>query len=211
MSRTVRGAVLLMGLSMAACGRTPSPAFTAPTGSRALSRDDVFVYVVDTDRERLRVIDSASERTVAEVPVGRAPERVAVGPDDTVYVTNRGSRSVSVIRKGRWTEAARVTAGIEPVALAVSRDGGTLFVLNSSSMTASDVGTLTAVDTRSLDVKWDVPVGTEPRDLTLLEDGDALISLQRRGEAVRVDLEKPQSPRVLSRAGAAPAPGLAAK
>ena len=200
MVRSKLAALALGSILLGACGRAPSPAFTAPPGARAISRDDAFLYVVDTDRERLKIVNSDSQNVVAEVAVGRAPERVAVGSDETIYVTNRGSRSVSVIRKGAWREAARIPAGIEPLALTVSRDGSTLYVVNGSSELESEMGTLTAVDTRSLRIKWDLPVGAGPRDITLLENGDALISLRVRGEAIRVDLSHPGAPRVVGRA-----------
>ncbi|HVE84668.1 MAG TPA: hypothetical protein VND93_17550, partial [Myxococcales bacterium] len=93
-------------LLLSACGEPSTASYTNAAGSLALSRDDAFLYAVDTDNDLVAVVDTATEAMVAQVQVGRAPERITVGPDDTIYVSNRGSRSVSVIRRGAgtWTE-----------------------------------------------------------------------------------------------------------
>ncbi|MDP1825502.1 MAG: c-type cytochrome [Archangium sp.] len=156
-------------------------------GSVGISRDDALVYAADGDLDVLFVMDTSTHE-IREIPVGRQPEKVLVGPDDTVYVTNRLGRSVSVIRKGDTAESARVAVGVEPVSLAVSTDGKTLYVVNATSLTDSDFGTLMAIDTATLSLKWELPVGQEPRALTLLGDGRAALSLYKQGELVFVDL-----------------------
>jgi YVTN family beta-propeller protein len=176
----------------------PAPTYTPSSGSLALSRDDQLVYAVDTDSGVLAVVSTQERRKVAEVKVGVSPERVVVGPDDTVYVANRGDRSVSVIRRGAWVEAARIAVGVEPSGLAVSPDGRTLYVVNATTLEDASVGSLQAVDTASLQTRWEVPVGEEPRGLALLPDGKAAVSLSRQGTVVRVDLDET---RVLPNAG----------
>jgi YVTN family beta-propeller protein len=109
-------------------------------------------------------------------------------PDGTVYVTNRLGRSVSVIREGDTTESARIEVGVEPVGLAVSSDGRTLYVVNATSRTEAEFGTLQAIDTRTLTTKWEVAVGHEPRAITLMGDGKAAITLYKDGDLVLVDL-----------------------
>ncbi|NTX58928.1 YncE family protein, partial [Myxococcus sp. CA039A] len=123
--------------------------------------------------------------------------RVVVGPDDTVYVSNRAERSVSVIRRGDWSEAARVAVGVEPMGLAVSPKGDTLYVVNSTALDSTTYGTLMAVDTRSLEVRWELPVGEEPRGIALVDDGRrALVSLFRHSDLVTVDLADAHQPRM---------------
>ncbi|WP_368669012.1 YncE family protein, partial [Corallococcus sp. CA053C] len=168
------------------------------SGSVALSRDDELLYVVDADNGILAVVDTDSREKVSEVRVGPRPERVMVGPDDTIYVTNRGGRSVSVIRRGDAVEAARIDVGVEPTGLAVSPDGDTLYVVNSTTRTSTEHGSLTAIDTRSLTARWELPLGEEPRGIALLEDGrKAAVSLFRRGDVMTVDLSDADRPQVL--------------
>ncbi|RKG66761.1 hypothetical protein D7W79_36120 [Corallococcus exercitus] len=168
------------------------------SGSVALSRDDSLLYVVDADNGILAVVDTARREKVSEVRVGPRPERVTVGPDDTVYVTNRGGRSVSVIRKGDAVEAARIPVGVEPTGLAVSPDGSTLYVVNSATRQSAARGSLTAIDTGTLTARWELPLGEEPRGIALLEDGrKAAVSLFRQGDVVTVDLSDANQPKVM--------------
>ncbi|MCY1035549.1 c-type cytochrome [Corallococcus sp. BB11-1] len=168
------------------------------SGSVALSRDDSLLYVVDADNGLLAVVDTERREKVSEVRVGSRPERVTVGPDDTVYVTNRGGRSVSVIRRGDAVEAARIPVGVEPTGLTVSPDGRTLYVVNSATLASSEHGSLTAIDTDSLTARWELPLGEEPRGIALLEDGrKAAVTLFRQGDVMTVDLTDADRPRVL--------------
>lgn len=175
------------------CGAPANKAASA-SGSLALSNDDHFLYAADTDNDVLAVIDVtvSPEVKVAEVKVGKSPFRVAVGSDDTVYVGNRGERSVSVIRRGEWVEAAKVAVSVDPIGLQVSPDGKTLYVACAASSTAAETGSLTAVDTATLQPKWEIPVGSEPRGLALIGNDRAVISLMREGALVEVDLRKPE-------------------
>lgn len=182
--------VVLGVVALAGCVDEKSASYTNSSGSLALSRDDAFLYAVDSDNDVVLVVDTAANAKVAEVRVGRAPERIAVGPDDAIYVSNRGSRSVSVIQRGAgvWTETMQVPVGIEPVGLAVSADNQVLYVVNSTSLESSDHGTLTAIDVKTLQVLWDLNVGEEPRGVTLVNGNRALVTLYKRGDVVTVDL-----------------------
>lgn len=168
------------------------------SGSVALSRDDSLLYVVDADNGLLAVVDTVRREKVGEVRVGPRPERVTVGPDDTVYVTNRGGRSVSVIRRGDAVEAARIPVGVEPTGLVVSPDGSTLYVVNSATRESAARGSLTAIDTGSLRERWELPLGQEPRGIALMEDGrKAAVSLFRQGDVMTLDLSDADRPRVM--------------
>jgi DNA-binding beta-propeller fold protein YncE len=181
---------LLVCAAVAGCSRSASG---NDTGSwRAASVNGALSYWVDSERDVLVVVrDGDLSNTVAEVQVGRAPERVIVGPDDSVYISNRGGRSVSLVRPGKWTEAARVEVGVEPVGMAISEDNATLYVVNGSSLEDPDQGTLTAVDLRTLTVRWELPLGEEPRGIELISGKRASIT-SKHGEVWIVDLADPQ-------------------
>ncbi|WP_224242038.1 c-type cytochrome [Hyalangium gracile] len=197
MKKKILAAAVVAVLGLTACEQKPSATYTPSSGSLALSRDDAFLYAVDADNGILSVVDTASHVKVAEVKVGRGPERVTVGPDDTVYVANRGSRSVSVIRRGEWTEAARLDVGVEPMGMGLSADGQTLYVVNSTMLETTEQGSLVAFDTGTLKRLWEIPVGDEPRGLALLENDKALITLHRKGDVVQVDLSNRDRPKLL--------------
>ncbi len=189
MNLRVAVVVIVASFALAACSST-SDTYVGSNGSVALSKDDALVYAVDTDSNALFVVDTATQAPVAKVSVGKMPEKVIVGADDTVYVTNRLDRSVSVVRRGEWSEAARLPTGVEPVGLALSGDGRTLYVVNATQLSTAETGSVMAFDTRTLAQKWELPVGQEPRGIALLAGGKAMVSLQKEGDVALVDLEK---------------------
>jgi YVTN family beta-propeller protein len=197
MRKQVLAAAMVLALGWTGCEQKPVATYSSSAGSLALSRDDALLYAVDTDNGIVAVVDTEAYEKVAEIKVGRAPERITVGPDDTVYVSNRGDRSVSVIRRGEWTEAARLKVGVEPMGLAVSADGQTLFVVNTAMLDTTESGSVAAFDTATLARRWELPVGDEPRGIALMEDGTALVTLHREGEVVHLDLSSRDRPKVL--------------
>ncbi|KFE61044.1 c-type cytochrome [Hyalangium minutum] len=197
MKKRVLAAALVAVLGLTGCEQKPSATYTPHAGTLALSRDDAFLYAVDSDNGIVAVVDTATRSKVAEVKVGLLPERITVGPDDTLYVSNVGSRSVSIIRRDQWTEAARLDVGVEPMGLGLSADGKTLYVVNSAMLESTEQGSLMAFDTGSLKRLWELPVGDEPRGLAILENGKALITLHRKGDVVQVDLSDRDDPKLV--------------
>ncbi|MBX7098068.1 MAG: c-type cytochrome [Myxococcaceae bacterium] len=191
MKNRVLGALVSAALlGVTGCAKQ-APSYGTGSGSLGISRDDAFLYAADTDSNQLLVIDSTTDALVAKVAVGESPEKVLVGTDDTVFVTNARSRSVSVVRRGDWKEAARIPVGVEPKGLGLSVDGKTLLVVSATALDRPDVGTLTAVDTQTLSPQWEVAVGNEPRAVGVIGDR-AYVSLGKQGELVQVDLRSHQ-------------------
>lgn len=189
MKKRLLTAALAACLSFApACAPNAAGGGSTASGSLGVSKDDALLYAADPDLDTVFVMDLKSQTVTHSIKVGRQPEKVLVSPDETVYVTNRLDRSVSVIRKGDTTESARINTAVEPVGLALSSDGKLLYVVNATSLTDSDFGTLMAFDTNTLTMKWEIPVGHEPRAITLMGDGKAAISLYKQGDLVMVDL-----------------------
>ena len=101
-------------------------------------------------------IDLASGRTVATIPVGRAPLDLAATPG-AVWATNAGGGGDSVARIDPQTNrlAGRpVRTGASPQSLAAG--GGSLWVANH------DAATVTRIDLASGKVLADIPVPSEP-------------------------------------------------
>ncbi len=189
MKNRLLGAALAVTMAFApGCSNNATGGGNSANGSLGVSHDDALLYAADSDLDTLFVVNAKTQTVVSEIAVGRQPEKVLVAPDGTVYVTNRLDRSVSVIRKGETAESTRIAVAVEPVGLAASTDGKTLYVVNATSLTDSDFGTLMAFDTATLTLKWEVPVGHEPRGLTLMGDGTAAISLYKQGDLVMVDV-----------------------
>ncbi len=193
MKRRLVGALLAAGiLGLAGCAQGPAGGGNSASGSLGITRDDALLYAADSDTDSVLVVDARRNVKLGAVAVGRQPEKVLVAPDDTVYVTNRLGRSVSVLRRGELAEAARIDVAVEPVGLAVSADSKTLYVVNAASRQDTEFGTLLAVDTRTLQPVWELPVGAEPRALALLPGNRAAVTLYKSGDVVLVDLSKPE-------------------
>ncbi|MFO0595353.1 MAG: c-type cytochrome [Myxococcaceae bacterium] len=188
MKKRLLTAALAACLSFApACAPNAAGGGSTASGSIGVSHDDALLFAADSDLDTVFVVDVKTQETVRSIKVGRQPEKLLVGPDDTVFVSNRLDRSVSIIRKND-TEGTKIAVGVEPTGMALSSDGRTLYVVNATSLTDSDFGTLMAIDTNTLQTKWETPVGQEPRAITLMGDGKAAISLYKQGDIVMVDL-----------------------
>ncbi len=183
-------AALAISLSLWGCADSAGGGGSTASGSVAMSRDDALVYAVDADLDTLFIVDAKTSLVTGQVKVGRTPEKVLVAPDDTIYVTNRFGRSVSVVRRGEQEQSATLPVGVEPVGLAISTDGRTLYVVNSTALTDLSVGTVMAFDTATRELKWETAVGPEPRAITLLGGGKAAVTLYKSGDLVLLDVNK---------------------
>ena len=167
-------------LIMTGCGNSQQQRNSSASGSLALSTDDSLLYAADTDNGVISVIDTKTDTKKFDVKVGSRPMRIAVGADDTVYVANRGSRSVSVIRAGEQAVSTEIATGVDPTGMAVSFDGKTLYVVSATAKDTTDYGILQAIDTATLEVKYEKPIGYEPRSIALVSNDKALVT-QFRG------------------------------
>jgi len=188
--RSMMVGALAAGVLFAGCVENPNASANRSSGTVALSQDDAYLYAADTDNGLLAVIDTATNAKVAEIKVGASPVRVLVGGDDTIYVANRGDNSVAVIRRGDWQVATRLEVGIEPTGLAMTSDDKQLLVTSSASKESPDFGILTSFETATLQPKFEIPVGPEPRAVAVIAGNRALVSLFKQGELVEVDLAK---------------------
>jgi sugar lactone lactonase YvrE len=172
-----------------ACGPREGASMGRSSGSLTLSADDSKLFAVDTDNDLLVAIDRASLTKVGEVKVGRGPSRVLAGPNDTLFIANRLGRSISVVSQGDLVELRRLEVGIEPNGMAFTFDSRTLLVVSATAPDSATTGVLTAIDTSTFQTLWSVPVGEEPRGVTVIPGDRALVSLYKKGEIVEVDLK----------------------
>ena len=129
------------------------------TSPNAAKRRTLRPYVANLRDDTVSVIDTATlpPSVVATIPVGAAPDAVAVTPDGKhAYVANLGSNSVSVIDTASNMVTATVVVGAHPIGVAVAPDGKHAYVANANSNTVSV--TRTATNT----VVATVPVGSAP-------------------------------------------------
>ena len=112
----------------------------------ALSADRSRLYVTwASPKGRVQVVNLQTGRVSYTLPAGHTPMAPVLGPNGkTLYVCNRFSNNVSVIDIAARKELTRIPVQREPVAAAITSDGGFLFVANHLPAGAADRGDIAA-------------------------------------------------------------------
>ena len=136
----------------------------------AFSPNGDFVYVTNHTAGSLSVIDAATAKVVAEIPVGRAPTGVAVSPDGkSAFVANTRDHTVSFLDVRARKAVGVVRCGYEPTGLVLSPDGKRLYTANFIS---DDVS---VIDVRARKEIGRIKVARAPTYLALTPDGRNLL------------------------------------
>jgi YVTN family beta-propeller protein len=79
------------------------------------------IWMVNGDNNSVSVFDHVTRARIAEIAVGTAPRSVAVAPNGTIWVTNKGSQSISVINPGTLSVQRTISLprGSQPYGLAM--------------------------------------------------------------------------------------------
>jgi uncharacterized protein (TIGR03437 family) len=149
--------------------------FTGATSSQplALSADDSLLLVANPDNNSVSLFDLKNGGTrLAEIPVGKEPNGVALSPDGTRgYVANTVDGTVTVLNINRSSPNAyavltTIPVGTEPYALALTPAGRKLYVANARSNNVS------VIDTSANYVVTTIAnVGPEPRGIAITNAG----------------------------------------
>jgi YVTN family beta-propeller protein len=155
----VRGtAALLLALASAPAAAAQGPLLYV---SNELSRD-------------VSVVDAATRRVVATIPVGERPRGIQLSPDGRqVYVAlsddqptvQSGRDAIAVIDVRTRRVVARYPVGTDPEQFGVTPDGATLYASNE------DAGTASATDLRTRKTVATLVVGIEPEGVAVSPDG----------------------------------------
>jgi YVTN family beta-propeller protein len=198
--------------SFAANGSVSIPG-GSPSGM-TLSPDETKLYVALNLLNSVAVLDVKS-RTYVQIPVGTYPYTTIASQDGRhVYVSNWGGRrpgpsdttdgmnpvivdprtgipasgTVSVINTQLGQVEAEVEVGLHPSALALSRDGGHLYVANANSDTVSVIDTAASQVVRTIAVamKQKAPLGSSPNALAVTADDKTLYVANASNNAIAV-------------------------
>ena len=103
------------------------------SASHAMVRYESELLAVDRDNGTLVVMDLNDGLKVKRtIPVGERPEHVIVTPHGDAWVSVRHGAKIVRIAKGADTVIETVKIGVEPIGMAISPDGGDLFVAVSA-------------------------------------------------------------------------------
>jgi YVTN family beta-propeller protein len=168
---TVDGAVLV--------GTVPKYVQASPDGKTVL--------VTNWCSYDLSVIDTATMKQVARIPIGRYPRGIAITPDSTrAYIAVMGGgaiKTVDLAAIARGERGSKVTStlsepGRAPRHLNLSPDAKTLYV------TLNGEGTIAKINTRTGKVRDTVRTGQAPRSSVLSPDGTALFVVNYESDTV---------------------------
>jgi YVTN family beta-propeller protein len=187
----------------------------------ALSPDGTTLYAALSGSNALGVIDTTTDTVVDQIPVGNAPQDVAV-VGGSAYVTNRGGRvavpgdttnlsdgtpivsspvtgasttgTVSVVNLSSNAVSGTINVGLQPSSVAA--DGTTLFVTNTNSDTVSIIDSTTNTVTQTFNVE-PLPgstVGASPNWVAMPDPGHLLVSVGRDNAIAVYGYNGPVSP-----------------
>ena len=197
-------------------GRAYYDAKSVNPGGLAFSADSSRAYVALNVANTLGVLDLASARLIAQIPVGNAPNSVLLR-GHFAYVTNEGGRpstpsdvtnlsdgtpivsdpnqafattgTVSVVDLTTQKELKTIPVGLHPAGMAIS--GSTLHVANaySDSLSVIDLATNSVTRTISLSVPIAGGIfGSGPNAVTVTPDGKAYVTLGQANAIAVVNL-----------------------
>jgi len=156
-ARVPRSAVpLCIGILLAPIGGLSCA--TSPSAEKPAAA--ARIYVTNQLDNTVSVIDGATHKIVATVPVGISPAQMAVSADrKSIYIANTGSNTVSVLNTDNDTIAGTIALPprSRPVDVAVNPNGRYLYTADGGSNRVS------VLDTRAKRVRASVRVGTPLR------------------------------------------------
>jgi YVTN family beta-propeller protein len=104
-----------------------------PHGLR-ISPDGKQAYVANLKGGTVSVIDTASQKEIAQVPAGKGPAQVGLTPDGSlVLVSLSEENAVAVIDPATRKVIRKVAVGTVPIQLYVTPDSRTLLVANQGT------------------------------------------------------------------------------
>ncbi len=152
-----------------------------------------------SDIGQVWVIETATDRVVEKILVGKHPAHVVLTPDGRVaYVTNGGENTVSVVDTEARKTIATIPVGAYPHGIRVSPDGREAYVANLKD------GTVSVIDTEARREVAKIAVGKGPAQVGFTPGGStAFVSLSQENAVAVID---PTSRKVVKKIPVGPVP-----
>lgn len=152
-------------LTRADAARDGATVVVAKIGARTVA------YVADEDDSAIRAFDLASKRELSRTPLDGRPGQMLVDKAGRLLVALRSEQTIAALEattdeRAPLEETAKIaTAGVEPIAMALTPDDATLLVATGWGHS------LEAYDLASSARRFAVDVAREPRAVTVAGDG----------------------------------------
>lgn len=146
------------------------------------------IYNVNQDNDTISSIDPMTLMKVAELPVYRDPEALALAPNGKLWVLHRDDYAIAVVDPDTFQveRGFRLPYASQPIGLAMSPTGDAAYV------TLMAVGKLLKLDPASGEVLAELALGPTPRGVSVSADGQRVyvtrfVSAATGGEVIEVD------------------------
>lgn len=150
----------------------------SPFGIAALR--DGRLFVADWNGAHVTLLDREGV-PAREIAVGRAPAHLILTPDEKLlFVANRESDSVSVVRIADFTVRATIPVGHAPFAMALAPDAKTLYVGNVQA------GTLSVIDVATAQVTATLRSGAMPYGAAVTPDQSHVLVSNQQASTISV-------------------------
>lgn len=129
------------------------------------------LWVVNPDNDTVTVFDAATRAKLAEVPVGKAPRTLAVGPGGRVWVANAEGSSISVIQSDySLAQTINLPRGSRPFGVVFDPAGQNAYVA------LEDGGKVLKLNPASGATVASINVGLHVRHLSVTADGARILA-----------------------------------
>lgn len=144
-----------------------------PSQSATIVYDSVLerVYNVNQDNDTISAVDPLGLTKVAELPVYRDPEALALAPNGKLWVLHRDDYAIAIVEPAKFEieRGFRLPYRSQPIGLAMSPTGDAAYV------TLMATGKLLKLDPESGEVLAELAVGAWPRGVSVSADGQQVL------------------------------------
>ncbi len=139
-----------------------------------------FLFVANHGADSISIVDTATNKSIATLPVGRQPFGLAVDPDGAhVYVGNFYSETLSIITTA--TEAGTsIPIGSTPKGIALKPPGTRVYVAGR------DGNIVTVLDSATNEVVTTIPVGNSPMGIAVNPAGNPAYVVNKSDDSMTV-------------------------
>ena len=193
-SYLVRLSVVNGGTTISTCATTQTVTGSSNSGTSQRTTDIIYdnsadkVWVVNPDNNTVTRINALNPSKEVEITVGEHPRSLAQAPDNSIWIVNQNSASISIIPSGSnsVSQTMSLPYASQPYGILFNEQTGFAYV----SLQAT--GEVAEIDPSSRSITRRVSVGRWPRAMALNGDGSQLyitrfISGNSQGEVYRVN------------------------
>jgi len=111
-----------------------------------------LAFISSEGENSVTVVDLNTDKIIKSLPTGTVPHAMATTPDGRIYVNNRGSKDLTVIKADGWTVTKTIALPATSFQLALSPNGKILAVAYKDALKLSLIDTASDAIIRTIDL-----------------------------------------------------------